>query len=120
VPKVLVVEDEILLRLSVADLLREEGFEVIEAVNADEAIAVLRTATPLDVVVTDIRMPGTTDGVGLARFIRANLPDLKVIMASSDRSALPEGCQIDGFFLKPYDTLRVARLIRSLLAEGGT
>jgi CheY-like chemotaxis protein len=119
VPRVLVVEDEILLRLSVAEFLRGEGLEVIETVNADEAIAVLRTTTPVDVVVTDIKMPGTTDGIGLARFIRAYRPGLKVIIASGDGSAAPEGCPVDGFFPKPYNALRLARLIRYLLEAGG-
>jgi CheY-like chemotaxis protein len=117
VPTVLVVDDEVLLRLSIADLLREEGFSVIEAANADEAIAILQTTTPIDIVVTDVAMPGTMDGIGLTLFIRANRPDLKVIMTSGNLLTSPAGCQLDGFFLKPYDACNVAQLIRSLLRD---
>jgi DNA-binding NtrC family response regulator len=116
---VLVVDDEVLLRLSIADHLREEGFTVIEAANADEAIAILRTTTPVDIVVTDIAMPGTTDGVGLARFIAAHRPDAKVIITSGNLLTGPAGCRIDGFFLKPYDVSHIVRLIRSLLEDVG-
>jgi CheY-like chemotaxis protein len=116
---VLVVDDEVLLRLSMADDLREEGFAVIEAANADEAIAVLRTTTPVDMVVTDVAMPGTTDGVGLARFIAANRPDTKVIITSANLLTGPAACPFDGFFLKPYDLSHIVRLIRSLLEDAG-
>jgi CheY-like chemotaxis protein len=115
VPKVLLVEDEVLLRLTTADELREEGFEVIEASSGDEAIALLKTAAPIDVVVTDIQMPGNTDGVGLAHFIAANRSELKVIMTSGDLRAPPKGCRINAFFSKPYEAFDVAQLIRALL-----
>src|SRR6266404_8285351 len=111
---VLVVEDEFLVRLHVAESLREEGFRVIEAVNGDEAAAILQTSTPIDVVVTDFRMPGTMDGAGLARFIRERRPQLKIIMTSGDLSGPPAGCRLDGFFMKPYRLADLARLIRSL------
>ena len=116
---VLVVDDEVLLRLGTADLLREEGFAVIEAANADEAIAVLRTTTPVDVVLTDFTMPGRMDGVGLARFVEAHRPDTRVILTSGTLVTAPVGCRLDGFFLKPYDLSHVVRLIRSLLQDAG-
>jgi CheY-like chemotaxis protein len=111
---VLVVDDEFLVRLYVADSLREEGFQVIEAVNGDEAVSILRTSAPVDIVVTDFRMPGTMDGVGLARFIRERRPQLKIIMTSGDRVEPPAGCQLDGFFVKPYSLADLVKLIRSL------
>jgi DNA-binding NtrC family response regulator len=116
---VLVVDDEVLLRLGTADRLREEGFAVIEAANADEAIAVLRTAMWVDVVLTDFTMPGRMDGVGLARFVEAYRPDTRVILTSGTLVAAPAGCRLDGFFLKPYDLAHVVRLIRSLLQDAG-
>jgi DNA-binding NtrC family response regulator len=116
---VLVVDDEVLLRLGTADRLREEGFAVIEAANADEAIAVLRTAMAVDIVLTDASMPGTTDGVGLARFIAAQRPDAKVILTSGTLVTAPPGCRLDGFFLKPYDYSSIVRLIRTLLQDAG-
>ncbi len=116
---VLVVDDEFLVRLYVADSLREEGFRVIEAINGDEAVSILRTSAPVDVVVTDLRMPGAMDGVGLARFIRERRPQLKIIMTSGDLSGPPAGCRLDGFFMKPYRLADLARLIRSLPPEPG-
>jgi two-component system, response regulator PdtaR len=117
VATVLVVDDEVLLRLSIADRLRDEGFSVIEAANADEAIGVLQTTIPVHVVLTDVTMPGRTDGIGLARFIEAHGPDTKVILTSGTLVAAPPGCRLDGFFLKPYDPSSIVRFIRSLLQD---
>jgi len=116
---VLVVDDEVLLRLSIADRLREEGFAVIEAANANEAIAILKAAMVIDVVLTDVTMPGSMDGVGLARFVESQRPDIKVILTSGILVAAPAQCRLDGFFLKPYDPASIVRLIRALLKDGG-
>ena len=72
---ILVVEDELLIRLMIADALRAAGFSVIEAMNADEALAVLRAGVSIDLVMTDIRVPGPTDGLGLADTVRPTWPD---------------------------------------------
>jgi DNA-binding NtrC family response regulator len=119
VATVLVVDDEVLLRLSIADRLREEGFAVVEAANADEAIAVLQTTVPVDVVLTDVAMPGRMDGVGLARFVETCRPDTKVILTSGTLVAAPTECRLDAFFLKPYDYLSLVRLIRTMLQDAG-
>jgi DNA-binding NtrC family response regulator len=117
---VLVVEDEVLLRWSIADHLREEGFVVIEAANADEAIAVVETTIPIDVVLSDVVMPGRMDGVGFARFVGAYRPETKVILTSGTLVAAPPGCRLDGFFLKPYDHARIVGHIRALLKDAGS
>jgi CheY-like chemotaxis protein len=117
---VLVVEDEALLRVSLVDILRDEGFGVVEAASAHEAITILQTTTPVDIVMTDVRMPGTIDGVGLARFIRAHRPALKIIMTSGNLVASPAGCPVDRFIRKPYGATDVVRLIRSLSEHGET
>jgi YesN/AraC family two-component response regulator len=91
------VEDEAILSVSTANIIRDEGFEVIEAANAHEAIALLQTNTPVDIVMTDVKMPGTIDGVGLTLFIRANRPALKVIMTSTNLSASPAGWRLPSF-----------------------
>lgn len=67
---VLLVEDEVLIRMVVADYLRECGYRVLEAGNADDAFKILTTNEPIDVVCTDVQMPGTLDGFGLSRWIR--------------------------------------------------
>jgi CheY-like chemotaxis protein len=66
-----VVEDEVLVRIKVADELRAQGYAVIEATNASEAISVLQSSMRIDLVLTDIRMPGDLDGLGLARMMRS-------------------------------------------------
>jgi len=81
---VLVVEDEILLRSWLAERLRDEGHDVVEAASGDEAKAVLSSpiALSIDVVVTDLELPGSCDGVALTRHINARFPALPVIVAS--------------------------------------
>ncbi|MFC5085869.1 response regulator [Microvirga arabica] len=82
-PTILVVEDEVLVRLVIADYLRECGYKVYEAVNAGEALEVLQSSrVPIDVVFSDVQMPGEIDGFGLARWVRANKPGVQVILTS--------------------------------------
>jgi CheY-like chemotaxis protein len=69
-PVVLIVEDELLLRMDAADMIAGAGFEVIEAGNADQAIEILEARSDVTVVFTDIQMPGSMDGLKLARAVR--------------------------------------------------
>ena len=117
-PTILVVEDETLVRLWIADELRTAGFLVVEAVNADEALTVLRGSIPIDLVMTDVRMPGSLDGRELAKTVRAVWPDLKIILCSGDPPASPDRMAIDAFFAKPCDPTRLVSLIKELLAIG--
>ena len=117
---VLVVEDEIMVRLMVADDLRDAGFVVIEAANADEALTVLRSSAPVDLVLTDIRMPGSLDGLALASAVRETWPDLKIIVASGDFPAQPRPEIVDATFGKPYDIPRLIRRIKELLSGSNT
>jgi CheY-like chemotaxis protein len=114
-PTVLLVEDEVLLRMMLADQLREEGWTVVEASGADEALLLLRqNLIRPDVVVSDISMPGALDGLGLARMIRSDCPELKIILASALLPPL-DNPDYDAFFLKPYDAPAIIRKIKSLL-----
>jgi len=101
-PVVLIVEDEFLLRMDSAAAIEEAGFEVVEAANADEAIAILRRRSDIGVVFTDIQMPGSMDGLKLARLVRDRWPPIKII-ATSGRVALGEGDLPEGgvFIAKP-------------------
>lgn len=120
-PTVLLVEDEPLIRLGVADYLRECGFRVLEAANADDAIAILTARDPefgIDVVFSDVRMPGKLDGFGLARWIRQNRPGLPVLLGSGDAKKADiasELCEQEGFFEKPYDLHKLVIRLRSML-----
>lgn len=114
---VLVVEDEVLIRLMVADALRAQGITVIEATNGDEALRVLQSPLPVHLLLTDVQMPSELDGLALAHAARAARPGLKLIVASSR----PVGHEVDGladaFFTKPFDLRAMVTRVRSLLTE---
>jgi two-component system, response regulator PdtaR len=113
---ILVVEDEILVRAELADELREHGYTVVETANADEALLVLHSNVRVDLLITDIRMPGSLNGMGLARLVRAEYPFVKVVLASGQMPDAAVGEMIDGFFPKPYDFPKVMGQIKALLA----
>jgi len=115
---ILVVEDEVLVRLMITDELRAQGYLVVEAANADEALAVLRSTVAVDLLLTDVRMPGTHDGLDLARLVRAAHPSVKVIIASGQMPDSVASVATDGFFAKPYDVERLVARINGLLVSG--
>lgn len=118
-PVVLLVEDAILLRLQVADFLRERRFQVIEAAQADETVEVLEAGLAVDVVVSDIRLPrGRRDGFGLVTWISAHRADVKVILTSGVVSRMPDAvaARVRGPILaKPYDEAELERLVRAAI-----
>jgi CheY-like chemotaxis protein len=119
-PVILVVEDEVLVRSIVAAYLRERGFDVIEASGADEAIRVLQAGVRVDIVFSDVNMPGSMDGFGLAQWVRRERPWLKVILTSG--AARPAGaagdlCETGPVLAKPYDHAELEQHIRALLAQ---
>ena len=119
---VLVVEDEVLVRLVIADYLRECGYRVHEAVNAAEALAMLQAPeVSIDIVVSDVQMPGDMDGFGLARWIRGNKPGVQVILTSGvERSAdiAATLCEAGPLLEKPYSSQGVVDRIKQLAAKG--
>src|SRR5437870_1162727 len=84
-PTVLVVEDEVLVRLMIADELRRQGLDVVEACTADEAISVLQSSVKVNLLLTDIQMPGQLDGLALAALVHRGFPRIKVVVASGYR-----------------------------------
>jgi CheY-like chemotaxis protein len=102
-PVVLVVEDESIIRMQAVVIIEEAGYNVVEACNADEAIAILKTREDIGIVVTDIEMPGSMDGIKLARAIRDQWPPIELIITSGRYrvriNQLPPGAQ---FMPKPY------------------
>ena len=115
-PHVLVVEDEALVLFTIADELRDAGFTVYEASNADEAIRLLETRPRIDIMFTDIDMPGSMDGLRLSAAVRDRWPPVKIIVTSGKSNpgpgALPEG----GVFMpKPYVPERLTATINDLL-----
>src|SRR3984885_8739022 len=118
VPVILVVEDEVLLRLALADHLQGCGFTVLEAGDAHEAIKIIEAGREIDVEFTDVKMPGVIDGFGLAMWVRDNQPGLAVFVASGYSGKLDlarELCAGEQFFAKPYDLdLVVAKLHKQM------
>jgi len=118
---VLVVEDEVLIRMVISAYLRDCGYRVIEAANADEAILVLQQEElAIDVVFTDTEMPGSMDGFGLSQWIRANRQGLEVILVGSPAraaNAAGELCESGPTLSKPYEPQAVLDHIKRLLAK---
>jgi CheY-like chemotaxis protein len=114
-PVVLIVEDEFLLRMDAADMIEAAGFDVVEAGNADEAIEILEARPDITVVFTDIQMPGSMDGLKLARAVKGRWPPIKIIATSGHvdvmETDLPEGGR---FLPKPYSSLQVTGVLREV------
>lgn len=121
---VLIVEDSTIIRMGAVDLVVSAGYEALEARNADEAIAILESRDDIDLVFTDVQMPGTMDGIKLSHHIRDRWPPVKLILASGvdilEESSLPGGSR---FFSKPYDdhaiTDAMARLLETPATQPG-
>jgi CheY-like chemotaxis protein len=118
-PVVLIVEDEFLLRMDAVDMIKAAGFDAIEASNADEAIEILEARRDITVVFTDIQMPGSMDGLKLARAVRGRWPPIKIVATSGHvgvRDAdLPEGGR---FLAKPYSPTEITEVLRDLIGDG--
>jgi DNA-binding NtrC family response regulator len=120
---ILLVEDEVLVRAPIAQYLRDCGYRVIEAVNAEEAMTVLlHEETVVDVVFSDIEMPGAVDGFGLAKWIREHRPGLDVLLAGTINRTVENAKQLcaEGSVPKPYDAQIVHNHIKRLLAARKT
>ena len=81
-PIALIVEDEPLLMMHAVDIVEDAGFDVLEAANADAAVAILETRDDIRVVITDVQMPGSMDGVKLAKAVRDRWPPILIIVVS--------------------------------------
>ena len=113
--KILVVEDETFIRLDAVDILETGGFDVVEAVNADEAILMLERYPDIRLVFTDIDMPGSMNGLLLAAAVRNRFPPIKIIATSGHLKVqvddLPAGSK---FITKPYQPSEVINTVREL------
>jgi CheY-like chemotaxis protein len=120
-PAVLVVEDVVLVRMLMANYLRESGFQVIEASNGEEAIRVMEAGCPAQLVVSDVHMPGAImDGLDLARWIHRHRRGVKVILASGVFTTLdPADAHFhDGPLLqKPFRPEELEQRLRSALGD---
>lgn len=116
--RVLLVEDEDLIRLIIAEALEEEGFEVVEAADANSASAMIDGPDGFDLLLTDIQMPGDLDGIGLADRARARHPRLPVIFVTGRPEVMNRMGRLgplDVFIRKPYGPAQVVAAARRLL-----
>jgi CheY-like chemotaxis protein len=118
-PKIMIVEDEFLIRLTLAEALTDEGFEVVEAANGDEALSALRDNPGIALLLTDIQLPGQLDGVALARAARQHLPRIPVIFMTGRPDSLSRDATSPGdvFIAKPYLPSEVCATARRLLGS---
>jgi CheY-like chemotaxis protein len=103
---IFVVDPDILVRMVIADYLRECGYRVVEGVNADDVLAVLEAGRKIDVILTEVQLAGSVDGFELARQIRENHPDIDVILTSGVTRAADKAGNLcdDGPVEKPYQS----------------
>ncbi|WP_206239809.1 response regulator [Novosphingobium terrae] len=115
---VLVVEDEPMIRMNGVDLLEDQGYQVLEAASADEAITLLEQAPDVRLLFSDIDMPGSMNGVELAELVHRRWPGIRLLLTSGQRQVSGEDMPEDGRFLaKPYSQGDVIDQVKDLLSR---
>ena len=108
-PIVLVVEDEMLLRMRAVDMVEDAGYTPLEAVDADDALAILQSRSDIALLFTDIQMPGSMNGLQLAHAVHERWPPIKIILASGQLSLsssdIPQDSRFFGKPLKPGEMI---------------
>jgi CheY-like chemotaxis protein len=116
-PVILVVEDEELVRLSAVEFLRFSDYQVLEAPDADTAIDMLNTGLEVDLVFSDVRMPGRLDGFGLADWVHTHRPSVPVLLTSGYVGTARSIGRAPPILSKPYSFQRLLQKIDELLRE---
>ena len=116
---VLVVEDEMVLRMRAVDIVEDAGFTAIEAVSADEALSILESRSDISLLFSDIQMPGTIDGLKLAHAVHDRWPSIKIILVSGQvkPSDLEKPAE-SSFFGKPLDVTQVIAQLQNMVGAG--
>lgn len=119
-PVLLVVEDDFLVRLTLVDALSDGGFEVLEAADAKEALTLVCDRDDIAAMLTDINLPGGSDGFALARAARVIRPTLPVVYASGRYGGAEEGQAVDGsrFLAKPFTPSLAAAVLHDMIDAG--
>lgn len=113
---VLVVEDELFIRLETVDAISAAGFNVIEAGSADEALLMIEQADDVRLLFTDVNMPGAMDGLDLARTVHRRWPEIRLLVTSGQERLTSSDLPDHGRFLgKPYQTRRLVDAIREMM-----
>src|SRR4051794_4768654 len=115
---VLVVEDEMVLRLRAVDIVEDAGFTAVEAVSADEALAILESRSDISLLFSDIQMPGSMDGLKLAHAVHERWPAIKIILVSGQLGLPDLDIPLDSrFFGKPLEGKVMIAQMRSMICH---
>jgi two-component sensor histidine kinase/ActR/RegA family two-component response regulator len=118
-PTVLIVEDEMVLRMRAVDIVEDAGFNSVEAVNADEALSILESRSDISLLFTDIQMPGSLDGLKLAHAVHKRWPAIKIILVSGQVNLSDAEKPTDSrFFGKPLETEQMVAEIKEMVGIG--
>jgi two-component sensor histidine kinase/DNA-binding response OmpR family regulator len=118
-PNVLVVEDEMVLRMRAVDIVEDAGFTPIEAVNADDALAILESRSDIELLFTDIQMPGSIDGLKLAHAVHERWPLIKIMIVSGQLKLTDADKPLDSrFFGKPLDVKHMVAQMQDMMGKG--
>ena len=118
-PTVLIVEDEMVLRMRAVDIVEDAGFTPIEAVNADDALAILESRSDIELLFTDIQMPGSIDGLKLAHAVHERWPLIKIMIVSGQVKLTDADKPVDSrFFGKPLDVKHMVAQMQDMMGKG--
>jgi two-component sensor histidine kinase len=119
VPNVLIVEDEMVLRMRAVDIVEDAGFRPVEAVNADEAMSILEARSDISLLFTDIQMPGSMDGLKLAHAVHDRWPSIKIILVSGQvKPSDAEKPEDSRFFGKPLGVAQMITELQEMVGAG--
>lgn len=117
---ILIVEDDQLLKLLTIDIVEEAGFVALSASNADEAMVILAARSDIAMLLTDINMPGSMDGLELSHVVHTRWPLIKIVVVSARNDVSAKDIPAEGrFFRKPYHADVMISAIRSSIGPGG-
>ena len=116
---VLVVEDEMVLRIRAVDIVEDAGFTAVEAVNADEALSILESRSDISLLFSDIQMPGSIDGLKLAHAVHQRWPHIKIVLVSGQvKLADNDKPSNSRFFGKPIDVKQMIAELQGMIGKG--
>ena len=119
ITNVLVVEDEMVLRMRAVDIVEDAGFTAVEAVSADEALSILESRSDISLLFSDIQMPGTMDGLKLAHAVHDRWPGIKIILVSGQVKLSDADKPADSrFFGKPLEVKRMIDELQEMVGTG--
>src|SRR4051812_38101205 len=118
-PTVLIVEDEMMLRMRAVDMVEDAGFTPLEAVNADDALALLESRSDIELLFTDIQMPGSMNGLKLAHAVHERWPSIKIILVSGQLTPSESDRPTDSrFFGKPLEVPQMIAELQEMIGQG--